>query len=238
MSYTLEQHKRKKRLKKLRRLIIFLPIIPVLTLVFTELFFMPLFRQGASLKAKSTATYLISEAICRRMADEKLLYSDIVSFERNADGQINALTTDIVKINQLKAQLSMDIIENLNKDNRTQLRIPLGNLTHSSFLVGKGPSIPITFVPVGAATTEFKSDFSSAGINQTHHQIYIEVHVALSVLMPLRSVSEEVTTSVCVAESVIVGAVPEAFTNVQNIGNADDSISSDVVDFGAQTYWD
>lgn len=197
---------------------------------------MPIFRRTAALKSRSAATEAIHEAVLTVIADEPLRYSDIIAFEKDENGQICALSADVIAMNEWKARLSLDITQNLKNARNERFGVPLGNLSQSAFLMGKGPEIPFSFSLLGAVTTDFVSKFSSAGINQTCHRIYLEIRTSISVLMPLKSVSEEVTTSICVAETVIVGAVPDAFTNVQNIGNADDSISGDVVDFGAHNF--
>lgn len=215
-----------------------LPIATIVLLLLSGFYLMPIFRRTAALKSRSAATDAIHEAVLKVIAEEPLRYSDIITFEKDENGQICALSADVASMNEWKARLSLDISENLKNVQNEHFGVPLGNLSQSAFLMGKGPEISFSFSPLGAVTTDFVSTFSSAGINQTCHRIYLEIRTQISVLMPLKSVSEEVTTSVCVAETVIVGAVPDAFTNVQNIGNADDSISGDVVDFGAHNFLD
>lgn len=213
-------------------------IFSTILLLLSDLYLMPIFRRAAALRARSIATNLINSAVSERMRDEPIRYSDIIAFEKDENGHICAFSADMVAINELKSTLSLDIYRSLQNARSETYQMPLGSLSHSTLLIGKGPSIPFTFMPIGAVTTDFRSSFSSAGINQTCHRILLEIKTDISVLTPLKSVSEEVVTTICVAETVIVGDVPEAFTNVQNIGNADDEISGDVVDFGAHNFGD
>lgn len=238
LSRLLKKYSLRKKLRRLRKYIVLLFVFGAALLMICELCFMPIFRHVAALKARTTATEIINSAVSERMRDEKVSYRDIVSFEKDNDGQICALFADITKMNELKANLSSDIYKKLDSARKEPMSIALGSLVQSSLFNGKGPALPFTFAPVGAVTTDFASSFSSAGINQTNHKIMLEIKVDISVLTPMKSVTENVVTSVCVAETVIVGAVPDAFTNVQNIGNADDGISGDVVDFGAHNYLD
>ena len=229
---------RRRRKRKLRLILLFLCFLFLFSFIVSERLIFPYLSASAGRKARAAATYLISSAVCRRMSDERIRYNDMIAFEKNEEGQITALSADMTKMNDLKSRLDLDVLENLSKDSRTEFSLPLGSLTNSVFLMGKGPSFRFHFVPTGDIATDFRSDFSSGGINQTCHRIYLDVTVGITVLMPFHCCSEEVTTSVCIAETVIVGAVPDAFTNVQNIGNADDEISGDVVDFGAHNFLD
>ena len=100
--------------------------------------------------------------------------------------------------------------------------------------MGKGPAVKVNISPVGAVTSDFINEFKSAGINQTNHRIMIKINIAFSVLMPFNSVYESVETKVCAAETVIIGDIPSAYTNVQNIGDFDGlDLTGDIVDFGA-----
>lgn len=238
MTDTVRYYSRRRKKQKLRFWSLFLALALLLSLVAAEAFLTPLLRAGASRRARAAATYLVSAAVCRRMNDEHIRYGDMIVFEKNDEGLVTALSANMTKMNDLKARLSLDVLESLSKDSRTEFSLPLGSLTRSSFLMGKGPAVRFRFVPTGDIASDFRSEFSSGGINQTCHRIYLDVTVGITVLLPIRCISEEITTSVCVAETVIVGAVPDAFTNVQNIGNADDEISGDVVDFGANNFLD
>ena len=228
------------RRRKARRKIRLLLMIPcgmlLLTLLSSELFLAPTVRAGARRKSRAAATYLINASVYRCMREKNIRYGDMISFEKNDDGQITALSADMAEMNDLKARITLDIYKNLAANGKSTLSIPLGSLTRLTFLAGKGPAVSFCFVPTGDITSNFRSDFSSGGINQTCHRIYLDVTVGITVLFPIQTLSDEVKTSVCLAETVIVGAVPDAFTNVQNIGNADDEISGDVVDFGAHNF--
>jgi len=91
--------------------------------------------------------------------------------------------------------------------------IPLGNLMGSTLLSGKGPSIPVQLVMLSSSVAGFRSELTSAGINQTRHQILLDLNVAVSLLMPWRTVGTEVNTEILVSETVIVGKVPENYLN-------------------------
>lgn len=94
-----------------------------------------------------------------------------------------------------------------------------GNFTGNNLLAGCGPEVKVKVIPIGTVTTDFKTEFVSAGINQTRHRVYLTVYCTMYVAAPL--VGEEVIVSneVVVAETVLIGDVPEFY------GGADSSMN-------------
>ena len=94
----------------------------------------------------------------------------------------------------------------------SDLSIPLGTLTGSNLLAGRGPHIRVRTQSVGTATARFDNQFSSSGINQTRHRIILDVDVHVSILLPGLTTYTKVSNEISVAETVIVGGVPETYT--------------------------
>jgi len=124
----------------------------------------------------------------------------------------------MIGVNRLKTEIVEDVLESLSQINHSELAIPLGNLTGADILSGRGPKVPIRIVPLGVVEANFSNEFVSAGINQTRHQIMMEIHVDVSVLFPGYSAEKKVTTQICVAETVIVGNVPDSYLNFEDSG--------------------
>ena len=118
----------------------------------------------------------------------------------------------------------MEIEKKISNIDTMSTKIPLGNLLNQSFLSGLGPKIKIKMVPIGYATIDVKNEFTSAGINQTKHEIYLEISCALSVLLPVSSEGTLVKTQIPVAETIIVGNVPGTYTNVEGQEKPDDAV--------------
>ncbi|MEG1778954.1 MAG: sporulation protein YunB, partial [Oscillospiraceae bacterium] len=93
---------------------------------------------------------------------------------------------------------------------------PLGSLTGSVFLAGRGPNIKFTMIPVGTIKTDIKNEFLSAGINQTLHRMILTIEVEIATDMAGYTIPTKVQSSICIGETIIVGVSPEAFTNVEN----------------------
>ncbi|WHH59255.1 sporulation protein YunB [Petroclostridium sp. X23] len=169
----------------------------------------------AEARAKYIASRAINEAVNEKIAEDNLRYEDLITFQKNNEGQIMALQANIIKMNQLKTAISMSIQQKIVNIDSTQINVPIGNVINSQMLAGWGPRIPVKLLPVGTAQADFKSSFQTAGINQTKHQILLEIHSNVSVLLPMIKSNSEVTTAIPVAETIIVGSVPDQYINVE-----------------------
>ena len=92
----------------------------------------------------------------------------------------------------------------------------MGTLAGSPLLAGRGPLIRVRMQSVGSSSAHFENAFTSAGINQTKHQIYLVVDVYVSILLPGFSTVTKVSSTYTVAETVIVGSVPDNYTYFSN----------------------
>ena len=174
----------------------------------------PLLMQMADAQVRYLATKLINEVVGAEMAREEMSYDDLVYFEKDGAGNITALKTDMLKINQFKQKIASSISEVIREVPPSELYIPLGNLLKSELFSGRGPHIPVKIVPVGTASTSFSNRFEAAGINQTRHQVLIDVEVDIGILLPGNDSSTVVKTQVNIAETIIVGMVPDSFVSM------------------------
>ena len=205
--------KRRKMGFKKRAVIFLVSLAVLITLLFlyVENTIRPITEEFAVYRAQNMATLCINEAVYRQLAEDEITYSDLIEFEKDIGGRIAALKTNIYRVNNLKSKLVAEISKELQSLKITQIKIPAGNLINGGLFSGRGPMIPIKLVPVGAVEVDFTSVFTSAGINQTRHQIIMSITTSVSILLPIRAATSEVKTSVCIAETVIVGDVPSSF---------------------------
>ena len=136
---------------------------------------------------------------------------DLISMEKDSTGRVTALTSNMAELNRLRTSILSAVVTAVDTLDQEQLAIPVGNLTGINFLSGRGISLPVEVVAVGSAHAEFHNQFDYAGINQTRHQILLNVSVAVDILLPGDTLRTEVTAQVPVAETVIVGAVPDTY---------------------------
>ena len=161
--------------------------------------------------AVSQTSNCITAAIDSAVSEQAISYNDLISLERSASGDIVALTSNMSHANILRAQLLETSLEALKGLETMEFSVPLGTIYDWDLLSGRGPDVGVRVLYTGTASAEFENSFSSAGINQTRHQIVFRVKADISVLLPGRQEKTTVDTKVCVAETVIVGKVPETY---------------------------
>ena len=174
-------------------------------------------RELAQTQVKNATSDLTNDAIAKQMADGIIQYDRIVYFEKDLQGRITALKTNMSEVNRLKTDILNIINDEILALDTSDIGIPLGSLFLPEFFSGKGPSIPVHILSIRNSDAVFSSDFSQAGINQTLHKLTMEVSVDVAVLVLARTISFTVTSEVVVAETVIVGDVPQTY--LQTGGN-------------------
>ena len=150
----------------------------------------------------------------------------MIYFEKDVDGNITALKTNMIEINRLKTQLLGLIIDKVSGTTTTDLSIPIGNVISNNFFSGRGPRIPVKILSVSSATATFTNNFTSAGINQTRHQVFMNFKVSVMILLPSCTTTTVVESQVCVAETIIVGSVPDSFTYFNGTDTAEDAANN------------
>ena len=144
-------------------------------------------------------------------------YGDLVDIRRDQSGAILSLTTDTAALNRLRTQLASQILEALNSASATTVRIPLGSLLGGELIWARGPGLTVRAVAAGTVSAQFESEFSSAGVNQTIHRLELALSVPMTVLLPGGGVEETVALRLPVAETVIVGQVPDAYLQTEGV---------------------
>lgn len=165
----------------------------------------------AETQVKNTTSDLINDAIDAQIELGTIHYDRIVYFEKDLDGRITALKTNMSEVNRLKTDILNLINDEILAVDTADLGVPLGSLFLPEFLSGKGPSIPVQILSIRNSDASFQSHFSEAGINQTLQRITMEVSVDVAVLVLGETDSFTVSSQVVVAETIIVGSVPDTF---------------------------
>ena len=203
-----------------RRLKLFLLLtLLLMTVVFFWLrgAYRDVIRDLAETQVKNSTSDLTNDAIAKQIADGVVQYDRIVYFEKDLDGRITALKTNIGEINRLKTDILNIINDEILALDHSDIGIPLGSLFLPELFSGRGPAIPVHILSIRNSDANFVSHFSQAGINQTLHQVTMEVSVDVSVLVLGQTTSFTIESQVVVAETVIVGDVPNTF--LQTGGN-------------------
>lgn len=185
-----------------------------------ELQLRPVLETMAEAKVKNIVAQTVDAAIVAEVSTRDIQYGDLVTIERNADGNITALTSNMTALNQLRTSIFETVLTQVEKLDPEGLSVPVGSLTGISLFSGRGFSLPVEVVAVGSAHGDFQSQFTSAGINQTRHRILLEVTVSVEILLPGETMQTEICTQVPIAETVIVGQVPDTYLGLPSSGSS------------------
>ena len=203
--------KKRKFLWKLGTLLICLGIAAAVLLACMETFIRPVLIRLLDYKCSVCAERLISTAVFDKLSDSEE-YKDIITFRYDNDGRIAALDTDRVKINSLKALLTEAVNDGIAQLGKQTVSISLGTLTGISLFYDRGGDLDFRIEPRGKAETQLVSSFESTGINQTVHSIILEVTAQLSPMTPGFCEKVTVDYDILLAQTVIVGQVPESYS--------------------------
>lgn len=171
----------------------------------------PVVEAAARTQAENAINQLVEEAILADLSRRELGYGDLVTIQRDGSGTITALTTDMAAMNLLRGQLVECVLGELKGLEVSAIQIPLGSLLSIDWLWAKGPSVRLHSMSVGTVSAEFESEFTSAGVNQTLHRIWLETKIPLTLMLPGDRVETQVGNRLCIAETVIVGKVPNVY---------------------------
>ena len=196
---------------KLLRMIVIILGVAIVGLIFFRVKYSASIRALAHTQVVNTTSDLINDAIDSQIEDGKIQYDRMVYFEKDLDGRITALKTNMSEVNRLKTDILNLINDEILSLSTDDLGIPTGSLILPEFLSGRGPDIPIEILSISNSDASFTSHFSEAGINQTLQQINMHVSVDVTVLVLGRTDSFTVTSQVIVAETIIVGDVPDTY---------------------------
>ena len=198
-----------------QRVLIWLTVIFTLLLALTVavvLHMKPVVVDLATARTSNAVNRIVVAAINDAVDSGRIDYGRLVSFDKDANGHVTALKSNMAEFNRLQASISDDILQRMADVSTTDLSIPIGTLTGSPLLAGRGPCLHVRMQSVGTATARFDNQFSSAGINQTRHRILLDVDVHVSILLPGLTTYTKVSNEISVAETVIVGGVPDTYT--------------------------
>lgn len=199
----------------LRLLVVFAVVLGGLLLFRSH--YRPLLRELAETQIKNATSDLTNDALTELLARDSIAYDRIVYFEKDLNGRITAMKTNILEVNRMKTEILEIINQEILDWDTAKLGIPIGSLIFPELFAGKGFCIPVHVLSIRNSDASFESRFQQAGINQTLHRLMLEVNVDASILVLGQTESFSLTSEVVAAETVIVGEVPGTFLNTGGI---------------------
>ncbi|HIT33219.1 MAG TPA: sporulation protein YunB [Candidatus Faecousia intestinigallinarum] len=168
-------------------------------------------RSLAQTEVMNATSDLINDAIDKQIETGDIAYDRMIYFEKDLDGRITALKTNMSEVNRLKTNILNLINDEILAIDTADISIPLGSLLLPELFSGRGPHIPVHILAIRNSDANFTSQFTEAGINQTLQQLTMEVRVDVTVLILGKTEEFTVNSQVVVAETIIVGQVPDTF---------------------------
>lgn len=207
----------KRVLRRILCLTAVLALLAVAVLLVLRTKYRKVLTELAQTQVKNVTSDLINDAVDREIAEGTIQYDRLVYFEKDLEGRITALKTNMGEINRLKTETLALINQEILDMDSSALGVPIGSLVLPEVFAGRGFAIPIEILAIRNSDASFSSSFSQAGINQTLHQMKMDVFVDVTVLILGSTESFTVSSQVVVAETVIVGQVPNTY--LQTGGN-------------------
>lgn len=203
------------RLTGKQRVVVWLSVILVLFFVAAALIVVrmrPMVTRLTESRTTNRVNRIVADAVSEAVQSGQVDCSNLIMFEKDSAGKVTALRSNMSEFNRLQSLISDKVLDRLSEMTASDLSIPLGTLTGSNLLAGRGPYIRVRTQSIGSATAKLRNALTAAGINQTKHQVLLDVEVYVTVLLPGFVTSVQVNNELCVAETVIVGNVPETYT--------------------------
>ena len=206
--------KRRKEHGKLRWLVLALLMILIVVLLLEQNLSQTLLDMAYA-TAHSMALETVNHA-AQKVVGEGIAYDELMEVKVDSMGRVTMLRANTMRMNQIATQTAIMAQEELNSIENQMVNVPLGAALGIRFLGGFGPRISVQIVPIGAVSTQFETEFETAGINQTRHKLFLTLETSVSLIVPADSRKVSVTSTVPIAESIIVGQVPDSFVDVNN----------------------
>ena len=164
----------------------------------------PVLTSLATARVSNTVNGIVTAAVNETIYSGGVDYDQLISFEKDNEGKITAVKSNMAEFNRLQSAIIDEVLEKLSEVTTKELSVPVGTL------------LRVRMQSVGSSSAHFENAFTSAGINQTKHQIYLVVDVYVSILLPGFSTTTKFSNTYSVAETVIVGSVPDNYTYFSN----------------------
>ena len=208
--------RRKFRLRKAMVILVALLTLIILGLMRLEANLTEVVLSLAQAQARALAVQALNET-----ADEVVLsgvtYDQLMAVTMDAGGQIRLIQANTPEMNLLAARASASAQQKIANLEQQAISVPLGSALGMTLFAGSGPLIEVRILPVGTVNARFATEFETAGINQTRHRISLTLTAQVELVIPTGAMEVQAVTQVAVAESIIIGQVPDSYVNIESI---------------------
>lgn len=168
----------------------------------------------AQAQARAMAVQVLNQSAAELLATGNVSYDSLMDVTTDGSGQVRLIQANTPEMNRLASRASLLAQEKLLEKGEQSVKVPLGSALGLTLFGGAGPKVSVRILPVGSVHAQFHTDFQTAGINQTRHRVTLVLTAQVQLVVPTGAQRVEVSTQVAMAESIIVGEVPQTFTDV------------------------
>lgn len=174
----------------------------------------PIAERVAAQQMHLAVVRLINEAVYDQLGNG-VVYQQLINVTTDENGRVTLMQPDTVKITRLVTSIARDLEEKISSLTRSDICVPLGLLSGHILLADKGPNLVVALLPLGSVSVNIHDEFAAAGINQTKHTIMLDIVVDIGILMPFQTTFAQITDTLPIVESVIVGPIPDTYLNME-----------------------
>lgn len=178
---------------------------------------LPILKTYTAAETRSVTERAINLAVSN-VINRTISYDALIDITYTANGEIASFSANQHEINTITREIVKETQFQMQTIGEDGVKINIGTFTGFPFLLGKGPIVNLRLVPIGVVGSNFESEFESVGINMTKHSLFLYIDVHISIVMPIKSYEFKTTNEVLLAESIIVGKVPEVYLNGLGVG--------------------
>ena len=189
----------------------------------------PVMVAFAESQALWTATKIANQTVAAVLQEQAEWCKEAIVVTYDNAQKIASVRTDTAVVNAVRTAITDRAMTAMEQYASLSVSLPMGTLMGWDWLSGFGPMI--TF-PVGFTATVV-SDVSSAlvaeGINQSMYRVLVHLEISLYVVSPGGRTTVGTKVSYPMAETVLLGEVPDNLTEVYG---DDQSLLGQIFDYG------
>ena len=210
-----------KKLRNKKRIKIFVIAFFIVFLAMSYYFFVmsPVIKTYSAQETRAVTEKAINLAVSN-VINRTLSYDTLIDINYSQTGEIVSFSANQYEINTITREIIKETQYQMNYLGQNGLKINLGTMTGIPFFIGHGPKINLNLVPIGVVSSNFDSEFDSVGINMTKHTLFLYIDVHVNIVLPIQSYDIQTRNQVLLAESIIVGKVPEVYLNGGSLGKS------------------
>lgn len=178
---------------------------------------LPIIKTYSVAETKAITEKAVNLAVSN-VVNRTLNYESLIDVHYSTEGEISSFSANQFEINSITREIVKEAQYQMNYLGENGLKINAGTLSGVPFFIGRGPLVRLRLMPIGSVSSEFDSQFDAVGINMTRHTLFLYVNIHVNIVLPVKSYDVYTTNQVMLAESIIIGKVPQVYFNNNSLG--------------------